>query len=148
MESRKPLLLIVEDDPLQQKIFALLAERYSFRLEFANSGLEALNLLASQSQFDVIIMDWKLPNMSGLECTRAIREREMQKEEYTPIIGVTAYATAEDRRKCLASGMDDYLSKPFDMDEFHNLVVKWTGKKGKLRVRTLPWSRQDDSVSA
>lgn len=147
MDSR-PILLIVEDDICQQKVLRLLAERYGYDALFVGTGTEAINALNTcDTCFDAILMDWKMPQMNGIECTKQIRALEFSKGRHTPIIAVTAYASESDRRQCLDAGMDDYLSKPFDMEEFRRILLKWTFSPGRPNLKILPGGGREE-VSA
>jgi two-component system sensor histidine kinase/response regulator len=79
--------------------------------------------------FDVILMDVQLAGESGLSCTERIREIDTTKGRHTPIIAVTAHAMLGDKEKCLESGMDDYLSKPFTMAELKEKLARWIQEK-------------------
>ena len=106
---RRPLkVLLVEDSPTNQLLAAALLEREGHAVEIAGNGLEAVELATSRD-FDVILMDVQMPEMDGYEATRRIREQESKR---VPIIATTAHAMKGDRDKCLASGMDEYISKP------------------------------------
>jgi two-component system sensor histidine kinase/response regulator len=108
-------VLVAEDHPINQTLVKeILSERgHSFAI--ANNGLEALRLLDRQS-FDVILMDGQMPEMDGYQATAEIRRRERATGRHIRIIALTAHAMNEDRDRCLAVGMDDYLSKPLDPD--------------------------------
>jgi CheY-like chemotaxis protein len=86
-------------------------------------------------------MDWKLPMMNGLDTARAIRASESVSGRHTPIIAVTANAMVGDREKCLAAGMDDYLSKPFTANQFKRMLLRWTN------CTNLPYSNLSDDDS-
>ena len=88
-------------------------------------GKKAVDVLW-QASFDIVLMDLQMPIMNGYEAAANIRESERSHEMHTPIIAMTAFATKGDRKKCLEAGMDDYLSKPVDVDEFLDVVEKWT----------------------
>lgn len=136
MESNQPLLLVVEDDPSQQKVILALAERYGYSTIVVDTGQEALAALSTcDTCFDVILMDWKMPQMNGIECTYSIREMESKRRRRTPIIAVTAYASEYYHRACLEAGMDDYLSKPFEPEAFREILHKWTQKSTTSNVR-------------
>ena len=114
-------ILIVEDNPQNMRLveMALSAESY-FLLE-ATNGEEALEI-AKQERPDLIIMDVQLPQMSGLEVTRKLRE--IPEFHRTPIIAVTAYAMKGDEEKALDAGCSAYLSKPIRARELPNLIAK------------------------
>ncbi|HEY9871493.1 MAG TPA: response regulator [Candidatus Obscuribacterales bacterium] len=118
-------ILIVEDNPTHQRILAVLAEQAGITPFVLANGRDALDALQSSSQFALVLMDRRLGDMDGLECTREIRERERSSGQHIPIIAVTAHAMLGDREKCLDAGMDDYLSKPFTARQIHQLLNRW-----------------------
>lgn len=125
-ESARPLsVLLVEDNALNQKLAVALLTKWGHSVKIANNGLEALDLHAVE-RFDVILMDLQMPVMGGYEATSRIREREQSQGFHTTIIAMTANAMEGDREKCIAGGMDDYLSKPFKSEVFAGLLKKYT----------------------
>ena len=102
-------VLLVEDDLVNQKVALTLLERWGHRVSVASNGLVALDLLA-QNHYDVVLMDMMMPEMDGLEAVRRIRASE--EDTHIPVIAMTANAQESDRERCLAAGMDDYISKP------------------------------------
>ncbi len=96
-------------------------KKLGYRADMAANGLEALQVLERQP-YDVILMDIRMPEMDGLDAARAIRER--WPEGGPRIIAVTAYALEGDRERCLAAGMDDYISKPVQMIELIEALSK------------------------
>lgn len=104
-------VLLAEDSLVNQKLAVGLLERYGHTVIVAKDGREALAAWQSQP-VDVILMDIQMPDMDGLEATAAIRQREAQQGGHVPIIAMTAHAIKGDRERCLAAGMDEYLSKP------------------------------------
>ncbi len=88
----------------------------------AYNGKEALKLLENNN-ISLILMDIQMSELNGYETTEIIR-KELDKEGRVPIIAITAYAMREDEEKCLAAGMNDYISKPFHLDEFYNVIEK------------------------
>jgi PAS domain S-box-containing protein len=114
--GRKLRILLAEDHPINQHlVFTLLAKR-GHLVRVAMNGRQAVDMLA-QEPFDVVLMDVQMPEMNGFEATREIREREATRNTRTPIIAMTAYAMKGDRERCLAEGMDAYLSKPIKAAE-------------------------------
>ena len=105
-------ILLAEDNRINQKVASRLLERDGHIVTIANNGAEAVEIWSS-SHFDVILMDGQMPVMDGFAATREIRWREH--DGRIPIIAITAYTLAEDVERCLATGMDGYVSKPIDL---------------------------------
>lgn len=116
-------VLLVEDNVLNQKLIFLSLSKYGFKIDIANHGREALEKLES-GKYDLILMDLMMPVMDGLEATVAIRDKEKVTKEHIPIVGLTANTYDADREKCLSYGMDEYMAKPFDLQEFFNNLKK------------------------
>jgi PAS domain S-box-containing protein len=110
---RKLHILLVEDNPINQLLARRLIDKRGDTLVVANSGREALAVLESQT-FDLILMDIQMPEMSGIEVTAVIREKEKGTGQHIPIIATTASAMKEDKDRCLEVGMDAYLAKPIE----------------------------------
>jgi PAS domain S-box-containing protein len=107
-------ILLAEDNPVNQKLAKRLLERLGAEVHIAGDGVEALRALR-ESVFDAVLMDCQMPQMDGYEATRQIRNSESGvKNPHVPVIALTAHALATDRTKCLAAGMNDYLTKPID----------------------------------
>jgi protein-histidine pros-kinase len=110
-------VLLVEDNPVNQMVAMRLLEKAGHRVILANNGLEALEQFDAH-RFDVVLMDVQMPVMGGFEATHRIRTRESRRGDvagvarHTPIVAMTAHAMAGDRERCLAAGMDDYVTKP------------------------------------
>ncbi|WP_228492049.1 MULTISPECIES: response regulator [Prolixibacter] len=117
-------ILLVEDNFLNQKITTYNLRKYNHKVSIANNGLEAVNLF-KEKKFDLILMDIMMPVMDGLEATREIRkiEKANKLSEYTPIIAVTANTLDNDREKCLSWGMDEFIAKPFDMNQLNEILL-------------------------
>jgi len=112
LPTTRPLrILLAEDSLVNQRLALGLLERHGHRVAIANNGREALDQSAADS-FDVILMDVQMPELDGLEATRLIRERERGSQRHVPIVAMTAHALKGDRERCLAAGMDEYVSKP------------------------------------
>jgi CheY-like chemotaxis protein len=113
-ESRPGLtVLLVEDNRINQIVAKRMLERWGHAVVLAETGRQAVTAHAQQ-KFDVILMDVQMPEMNGFEATAAIRAAEAKSSAATPIIAMTAHAMKGDRERCLAGGMDDYVSKPID----------------------------------
>jgi PAS domain S-box-containing protein len=109
----KPRLLIAEDDPITRKIIGMMLQRSNYDLDVTEDGLAAVGMW-EKGAYDLILMDVQMPRMDGFEAARAIRERERERGGHIPIVALTAHALKEDEEKCLAAGMDSYISKPID----------------------------------
>ena len=107
-------ILLSEDNPVNQKLAIRLLEKAGHRVTLASTGREALTAWenAGTPGFDVVLMDIQMPDMDGMEATAAIRNLEKNSEKHVPILAMTAHAMRGDKERCLASGMDGYISKP------------------------------------
>ncbi|MFN7933722.1 MAG: response regulator [Bryobacteraceae bacterium] len=121
--SRRPRILIVEDNSVNQKVASRLVERGGFEYAIAENGLEALQHLAT-SAFDAVLMDCQMPILDGYSATEQIRKNE-SRGQHIPIIAMTAHAMEGDRERCIASGMDDYLTKPVNRQELLSVLERW-----------------------
>lgn len=108
-------VLLVEDNLINQKIVVLSLKKLVKNIDIANNGKEALDKFGT-SKFDIILMDIQMPIMNGIISTKKIREIESSSNSRTPIIAITANALLGDKEECLAAGMDDYISKPFQIE--------------------------------
>ncbi|MEO8602174.1 MAG: response regulator [bacterium] len=112
--AERPLhILLVEDNPVNQKLARRLLERAGHTIIVADDGAQAVALSAA-TRFDLVMMDVQMPIMDGFEATAAIRARERAHGGHVPILAMTAHAMTGDRERCLAAGMDDYVTKPID----------------------------------
>ena len=120
---KKPLVLVVDDDSVHHRLFRLIADRLHVTATLVSSGEEALRILETES-FDLILMDCKMPGIDGYECTARIRKLE---SEYSniPIIAVTACVLPSDRERCMQSGMNDFLGKPFTLEDLNAKINQW-----------------------
>jgi signal transduction histidine kinase/ActR/RegA family two-component response regulator len=116
-------VLIVDDYEPNILVASSILDAVGFTYEVARNGGEALNRLAHR-EFDLVLMDVQMPLMDGCTATSLFRARETGGRKRTPVIGVTAYATAADREKSLQAGMDDYLVKPFTSEKLMQLISK------------------------
>lgn len=124
-EKKAARILIVEDTIQNQRLLKSMLSRLGYQAEAAHNGQEALDALDDET-YDLVLMDCKMPVLDGYEATRRWRQQEAGKA-HTIIIGVTANAMEGDREQCLEAGMDDYLSKPFRLQEITDLLKKWLG---------------------
>jgi len=107
-------VLVVDDTEANQKVVKAVLAKRGHRVELAGNGQQALDQLRRR-RFDVVLMDAQMPLMNGFEATAAIRKLPEESRSHVPIIAMTAHALQEDRLRCLAAGMDDYLAKPIDV---------------------------------
>jgi CheY-like chemotaxis protein len=106
-------ILLAEDNPVNQRLASKLLEKRGHRVTVTATGSGALQRIQEET-FDVVLMDVQMPDMDGLEATALIREWEKNRGRRTPIIALTAHSMKGDRDRCLAAGMDTYVTKPFD----------------------------------
>lgn len=120
-------VLVVEDNRLNRRLAGMMLQKLGHHAEFAENGVEALARL-EQEKFDLILMDLQMPELDGFATTREIRRRETAAgpadRKPVPIIALTANAETEEKRRCLAAGMDDFLTKPLDMAKFRDSLSR------------------------
>jgi len=115
-------ILVAEDTRVNQKIILIMLEKMGYRADVVNNGAEALEALRRQP-YDVILMDVQMPEMDGIKATRCICQ-EWARDSRPNIIAVTAHAMSEEKEKCLAAGMNDYLTKPLQFDSLFQALSK------------------------
>jgi CheY-like chemotaxis protein len=113
--------LLAEDNAVNQRLASRLLEKRGHQVAVTASGREALEMLEKEA-FDLVLMDVQMPDMDGLQATALIREREAANGVRTPIVALTAYSMKGDRERCLAAGMDGYITKPVDAAELIAVV--------------------------
>jgi two-component system sensor histidine kinase/response regulator len=121
--DRQRHVLLVEDNPINQRVAEKMLARLGYQVDTANNGVEATERMA-RSRYDVVLMDCQMPEMDGYEATQRIRAME-QRIARTPIVAVTANAMAADRERCLAAGMDDFLSKPLTVKGLEAMLARY-----------------------
>ena len=131
-------VLLVEDNPVNREVATGMLELLGYRVDSAENGRQALERSETVS-YDLILMDCQMPVMDGFTATAGIRERERQTQAaHIPIITLTANAREQDRERCLAAGMDDYLSKPFTQHQLKNLLDRWINQPSGSEPSGLP----------
>jgi len=121
-------VLVVEDNPVNQRLTSRLLEKRGHRVTVTANGREAVESVEKQT-FDLILMDVQMPEMDGFEATAVIREREKRNSAHTPIIALTAHAMKGDQERCLAAGMDGYLTKPIRSQELDEVLEKYLARR-------------------
>ncbi len=137
LESRQRLsILVAEDVQINQMLIKTILGRFGHAVTLANNGEEALQAWQQDpGGFDLIFMDIQMPVMDGFQATRRIRSLEAPLGSRVPIIAMTAYAMKEDKDKCQEAGMDDYISKPFQLDDIAEALTRVTKALGKAPHR-------------
>ena len=126
--NRKLDILLVEDNIINQKLAMALLQQNGHTVSLACDGAQAVKFF-QQGSFDLVLMDIQMPVMDGFEATKRIRNHESKQSSIaeTPIIALTAYASSADRERCLAAGMNEYISKPIRANALHRLIEQQTG---------------------
>lgn len=140
--KRKMRILLAEDNLVNQRLAVKILEKMGHAVSVAANGKIAVEYQENE-MFDLILMDVQMPEMDGLEATKAIREREKGTNSHIPILAMTAYAMKEDKERCVEAGMDGYLSKPIDAQELFDTIenllgvpnlAPWTGNSAEPAV--------------
>jgi PAS domain S-box-containing protein len=124
-DSQHLRILLVEDNPVNQVLAVRLLEKRGHSVTVAANGKQALAAL-EKSSFDLALMDVQMPEMDGYEATAVIREKEKTSGTHLPVIAMTAHAMVGDRDRCLEAGMDDYLSKPIQLEQLNKLLARFS----------------------
>jgi signal transduction histidine kinase/ActR/RegA family two-component response regulator len=120
-------VLLVEDNPVNQKVAIRMLQKLGCVVELAENGQQALEKL-ERASYDIVLMDMQMPVMDGLTATRLLRQREQQTGHHQVVIALTANAMQTDRELCLDAGMDDYLSKPLTLDALQVMLLRWVAQ--------------------
>lgn len=131
MAGRSPVMriLVVDDERINQQVAVAMLGKLGHRAEVARNGLEALEALRNRD-YEIVFMDWHMPEMNGLEATRAIRV-ELNPVHQPWIIALTASALPEDREKCIRAGMNDYLTKPLKLEALREAFARFEACESK-----------------
>ncbi|QQO08944.1 response regulator [Breznakiella homolactica] len=141
-ERDKPLILIVEDHPVNQKLFSMIMDKLGYPSILADDGLDALEK-AADNPVSLIFMDIQMPRMNGYEATRTLRERGFK----IPIIAVTASALSDERDRCLRVGIDDVLVKPSKRKDIEAMLKKWIDIGAEIVYRGIEPDRPAPSAA-
>jgi signal transduction histidine kinase/ActR/RegA family two-component response regulator len=123
-DPRSRRILIAEDAPVNQTLIATLLSKRGHQVTLARDGLQAVAAFEAQP-FDLVLMDMQMPELDGLAATARIRQMEANSGRRTPIIALTANADEGDRKRCLQAGMDDFIAKPFNVDQFYPIIDRY-----------------------
>jgi CheY-like chemotaxis protein len=126
-------ILLAEDNEINQRITLRLLQKLGLAADAVVNGREAVEALEKQ-KYDLVLMDCQMPDMDGFEATAVIRSRE-GKSRHQTICALTANAMAGDRERCLAAGMDDYISKPVGLEKLRDALVRWIPDVGELAAK-------------
>ncbi len=136
-DLRRLRILLAEDNPVNQEVAGLMLREMGHEVVVVSDGRAVLDALESGSDpYDLVLMDVQMPILNGLEATAMIRKAEAGQAKHQPIIAMTAYAMQGDRERCLAAGMDDYISKPIKARVLIDMLTKWSRKIRDLRPIT------------
>ncbi len=130
--GRTPHVLVAEDNEINQVVARGFLKRLGYQCTVVDNGLMAVEALTVPHDFDAVMMDWQMPVLDGLGATRRVRAHEAQTGTRVPIIALTANALVGDRERCLEVGMDDFLSKPFQLRELAAVLERWVPRAPKL----------------
>ena len=131
--QRAGRVLVVEDNPVNQSVARMSVERLGYRVDVAANGLEALDAL-DRIPYDAVLMDLHMPEMDGYVATAEIRRREEPSGRRTPVIAMTADVLARDRERAVRAGMDDFITKPFELPQLARALGRWILKSEDCSV--------------
>ena len=124
--AKRPRILVVEDNPVNQMVAVGLLDALGYETETAEDGQEALEVFDPE-RFDAVLMDVQMPRLDGYAATRALRARGDDRR--VPVLAMTAAAVEGERERCLAAGMDDFLTKPVDPEALATTLATWLGEQ-------------------
>lgn len=139
-----PTVLLAEDNPVNQQLTVLQLQKLGYNCIAVANGKEAVKAL-EKTAYSLVLMDCQMPEMDGLEATKAIRKAEALMGTHVPIVGLTAHAMGGDREKCIAAGMDDYLSKPASLEKIRATLTKWLGAEEDFAMKNASSDKEKKS---
>ncbi len=134
--TRNLKILVAEDHDINRFIIEKMLKEWGFQISFATTGTEAVKK-ASESTYDLILMDIEMPDMNGYKATEIIRNEFTTLMKNIPIVAMTGNAMTGERERCIASGMNDYISKPFKPEELKQLILKLTVQESKKSTESI-----------
>lgn len=142
---KKLSVLVAEDNPVNREVAMEMLDALGCRVDAVCNGREAVEAVAAR-RYDVVFMDCQMPEMDGFSASRAIRDGELNSGVHLPIVALTAHAIAGDRERCLAVGMDDYMTKPFSQQDLRAMIRRW-GRGSILQERAAGDSHSNAGVA-
>lgn len=124
----KDKILIIEDNPTQQIVYEALAKRAGVGAKIIDNGLDAVNEISQSDDYALVIVDWQIFDIDGLECTRQIRKYEDNRGKHTPIVAISAFGRDDAKKQFLDAGADEYYIKPFTVEDFDAIIKKYCAK--------------------
>ena len=124
-------VLLVEDNPANQLMAQTLLKKLGCTFDLAENGIDALKAVEN-TRYDLVLMDCMMPDMGGYEATRRLRAREAGGTRRLPVIALTANALSSDGERCRAAGMDDYVSKPYSLEQLKSAIDRLMQNERKL----------------
>lgn len=128
-------ILLAEDNPVNQMVTQLQLKKLGYDCSVVSTGREAVDAV-QKGNYAMVLMDCQMPDMDGLEATKEIRKNEALTGKHVSVVGLTAHAMGGDREKCIAAGMDDYLSKPASLEQLSQCLKKWAIKNEASQKQT------------
>ena len=133
-------ILLAEDNPVNREVAVCMLEQLGCQVVAVEHGRDAV-VKTECAQFDLVLMDCQMPEMDGFSASKAIRDGEQRTGRHVPIVALTAHVSDGDRERCLASGMDGYMTKPFTQAELGNMIQQWVQCPGDAAVLTSDQSK-------
>ncbi len=124
-QEEQKKILIVDDEPVNREVARLVLEDIGLSIDDANDGAVAVKMV-EQTSYDLILMDMQMPNLDGLAATELIRK--LPNGERVPILAMTANAFVEDKSRCIAAGMNDFITKPVVPEKLYERLLEWLAK--------------------
>jgi CheY-like chemotaxis protein len=140
-------VLLAEDNAVNQELARAMLGKLGLEVEIADNGAAAV-ALAEKQGYDVVLMDCQMPVMDGFAATAALRAREKNPGRRLPIIALTANAMEGDRQQCIAAGMDDYLAKPYSLEQLEAMLRRWLAPANQTATRAPETPAAADAIPA